>query len=148
MGMMTAGMSEAAARPKMAGMDDQDGDVDQLISCPNCGTQFSPGDTNGDAAQLAGAAPGAPALPNAAAPPEVAPQASTGATCPECGGKMDGGQCASCGYSSSHSPMREAATRHIQGQPEHARPDAEKVYKQGLRARGRMRRPAPFGQGS
>ncbi len=151
MGMMNAGMTEAASRTPMAGMDDQDGDQDQMVTCPNCHTQFAPGDTDGDAAALAaGAGAGAPTgaagqgdLGSVAPPAVVSPG---GGTCPECGGKMEGGTCSSCGYSKSHSPMRDAATKYANLQPDHGRPDVDKVVEQGRRVRERMRRPAPFGR--
>ncbi len=160
MAMMNAGMLPEGGGGGMpvgvAGADDNDGDVDTMVTCPQCGARFAPGDTDNDAAALAaGAGAGAgmpPAGPEAgatdlatAAPPPVV-EAGEG-TCPECGGKMVGGKCASCGYSKAHSPMREAIDKHVGGQPEGSRPDAKKVYEQGVRTRERMRRPAPYGRG-
>jgi len=158
MGMMNSGMAEAANRTPMAGMGDQDGDNDVMVTCPSCGTSFAPGDTDGDAAQLQAGAPPAGAQPTTdagappnptdlaspSAPPAIMPQ--SGGTCPECGGKMDGGQCASCGYSEGHSPMQSAIAKHVGSQPEHARPDAKKVYEQGIHAREHMRRSSPYGR--
>jgi len=82
-------------------------------------------------------------LASAAPPPVVG---NGGDTCPECGGKMVGGKCASCGYSAHHSPMKENIAKHVSTQPEGNRPDKQKVYEQGVRARAHMRRPAPFGR--
>lgn len=146
MGMLNSGAMEAALRSRTP-VDDQDGDNDRLTTCPSCGTQFAPDDTDGDAAQTATAA-GAPASPtdlaSPSAPPAIMPQSSS--TCPECGGKIDGGKCASCGYSEGHSPMQSAIAKHIGSQPEGNRPDAGKVYKQGVHAREHMRRGAPYGR--
>lgn len=154
MGTMNANIAGAMPQQSGAPMNDNDGDGDQLITCPSCGAQFSPQDTDNDAAQLqAGAGSGAPGGPGAgtptdmatAAPPPIT-SAPSGDTCPECGGQMSGGKCASCGYSEGHSPMQDKIAQHIGGQPEHARSDAKTVYEKGLKARQHMRRPAPYGR--
>lgn len=116
------------------GMGDQDAGMEGAESA-NAGA-VSPTDASGagSSADLSSAAPS----------PVISP--GSGDTCPECGGEMAGGKCASCGYSTGNSPMQSAIAKHIGSQPEHSRPDAGKVYKQGIHAREHMRRKAPYGR--
>ena len=140
-----AGMEAALKAP-----DDMDGDNDQMVTCPECGANFAPGDTDNDAGALqagGAAAPGQGMPPEAPAQPQ---QAATGSACPECGGKIGpDGKCASCGYSAQHSPMRANAQSFVEHRPErlrHEKPNVDEIYDQGKRVREHMRRPAPYGR--
>jgi hypothetical protein len=138
MAMLDAGMTEAAQRTPGPGMPDEN----ERLSCPECGAQF----TEDEAKQAAGAPPGEVADLASAAPEPVVRPGAPETTCPECGGKMEGGRCSSCGYSKEHSPMREAATKYRDLQPEHAKSDVDQVVTQGRRVRERMRGAPTFGR--
>lgn len=145
MTMLNAGHMEASMAPKNAMRidPDADGDNDAQVTCPECGAQFAPEDTDNDAMQMAqgqpGAAPGQP-------PPPPAQEDMQESSCPECGAKMEGGKCAACGYSATHSPMTDAASRYLSTRPKEQRPPVKDVVDQGMRARQHMRRPAPYGR--